>query len=232
MFVVVVLTFLCSFDGSEQSKLLGHTYKGPFPAVAITHRKDRYVLPSLEAMELSAPVLKKFVDSFLAGKLHRPRSQPIPSAEDNEGKRVKRIVADNFEDVIFNPIRDVAVIFYQSGCSYCQDLMPVFAGAAKRLPYVETLVFGEFDQTFNDVPEFTEVRMYPTIALFSLNSKEKPLMYTGNKTVEDLVKFIHDNVGAKFDIDEDYGEVDDDDDDDANNNSNNGENGEDRKEEL
>lgn len=205
--------FHCSFDGSDQSKLLGHTYKGPYPAVVITHGQEKYVLPSLTALKLSPVVMDQFVSSYLDGSLPKQRSQPIPRKEENEGKPVKRIVNYNFEDVIFNPSKDVVVLFYQSDCDYCQDVRPLFEETSRRLPYVESLVFAEFDQTFNDVPEFTEIRMYPSIALFSLDSKDKPLLYTGNETSDDLIKFLQENVGIKFEYDEFYGDTDDDDED-------------------
>ena len=176
----------------------------------ITHGQERYVLPSLTALKLSPTVLDEFLSSYFDGSLPKQRSQPIPSKEENEGKSVKKIVNYNFEDVIFNPSKDVVVLFYQSNCDYCPDARPLFEETSKRLPYVESLVFAEFDQTFNDVPEFAEIRMYPTIALFPLDSKDKPTIYTGGETSDELIKFLQDNVGIKFEYDEFYGDTDDD----------------------
>lgn len=203
--------FFLSFNENDQSKLLGYTYRGPYPAAVITQGRDRYVLPPLTALKFSYNTLKDFVDSFLEGRIHRQRSQPIPDTSENEGKLIKRLVGYNFEDVIFNPAKDVVVLFYQSDCSYCPDIRPFFEEVAKRLQYVDSLVFAEFDQAFNDVPDYAEIRMYPSVALFPLNSKDKPTIYMGDKDPDELVKFLHSNVGIKFEYDEYYGDVDDED---------------------
>ena len=57
--------------------------------------------------------------------------------------------------------------------------------------YSKKVIVAKVDATANDVPE--EIGGFPTIKMFPAGAKEKPIEYSGSRTVNDLVKFIKEN---------------------------------------
>ena len=63
--------------------------------------------------------------------------------------------------------------------------------------YANTAVtIAKVDATANDVPD--EIQGFPTIKLFPAGAKDSPIEYQGDRTVEDLAKFIEEN--GKFKV--------------------------------
>ena len=57
--------------------------------------------------------------------------------------------------------------------------------------YSKKVIVAKVDATANDVPE--EIGGFPTIKMFPAGAKEKPIEYSGSRTVNDLVTFIKEN---------------------------------------
>lgn len=53
------------------------------------------------------------------------------------------------------------------------------------------MVVAKIDATLNDVPD--EIAGFPTIKLYPAGAKDKPVEYSGSRTLEDLAAFIRDN---------------------------------------
>ena len=63
--------------------------------------------------------------------------------------------------------------------------------------YANTAVtIAKVDATANDVPD--EIQGFPTIKLFPAGGKSAPIEYQGDRTIEDLAKFIEEN--GKFKV--------------------------------
>jgi len=63
--------------------------------------------------------------------------------------------------------------------------------------YANTAVtIAKVDATANDVPD--EIQGFPTIKLFAAGAKDSPIEYQGDRTIEDLAKFIEEN--GKFKV--------------------------------
>lgn len=56
---------------------------------------------------------------------------------------------------------------------------------------------AKIDATANDVPD--AIQGFPTIKLFPAGSKDKPIEYTGARTVEDIAAFIKKNGKHQID---------------------------------
>src|SRR5438270_11056405 len=69
-----------------------------------------------------------------------------------------------------------------------EDLAQLYAANPS---YAEKVTIAKVDATANDVPD--EIQGFPTIKLFPAGSKDKPVDYSGSRTVEDLAKFIKEN---------------------------------------
>jgi protein disulfide-isomerase A1 len=63
--------------------------------------------------------------------------------------------------------------------------------------YASKVIIAKVDATANDVPD--EIQGFPTIKLFPAGAKDKPVDYSGSRTVEDLANFIKENGKYKVD---------------------------------
>ncbi len=63
--------------------------------------------------------------------------------------------------------------------------------------YSERVTIAKVDATANDVPD--EVQGFPTIKLFPAGKKLEPVVYSGSRTIDDLVEFIKENGKHKVD---------------------------------
>lgn len=59
------------------------------------------------------------------------------------------------------------------------------------------MTIAKVDATANDIPD--EIQGFPTIKLFPAGAKDKPVEYTGSRTIEDLANFVRDNGKYKVD---------------------------------
>ena len=60
------------------------------------------------------------------------------------------------------------------------------------------VTIAKVDATANDVPD--EVQGFPTIKLYPAGAKSAPVEYTGDRTIEDLAKFVKENGKYKVDV--------------------------------
>jgi len=64
-------------------------------------------------------------------------------------------------------------------------------------PTSSQVTIAKVDATANDVPD--EIQGFPTIKLFPAGGKEKPIIYSGSRTIEDLAEFVKENGKYKVD---------------------------------
>jgi protein disulfide-isomerase A1 len=137
--------------------------------------------------ELSAEVLKQFVQDFLDGKLKQHLlSQDVP--EDWNAEPVKVLVADNFDSVALDTTKDVLVEFYAPWCGHCKQLVPIYEKVAEHFKENEDIVIAKMDSTANEL-ETIKITSFPTIKLFKKESNEI-VEYNGPRTFEGITKFI------------------------------------------
>lgn len=151
-------------------------------------RTDRYTLRQED--EFSIEDLKDFLDDYKAGKLTRVRrSQPKPRKNDGP---VKVVVGDTFQDIVFDPKKDVLVEFYAPWCGHCKQLEPKYKKLGKKYKSNEKLVIAKFDATNNDAPPEFEFSGFPTIFFVPAGAEEggKPTVYEGARELKDMVEFL------------------------------------------
>jgi protein disulfide-isomerase A1 len=89
-----------------------------FPAFAIQETVKNQKFPFDQSNKIDAKTVGKFLDDFVAGKVHPSvKSEPIP--EKQEGP-VQVIVAHNYEDIVMEEDKDVLVEFYAPWCGHCK----------------------------------------------------------------------------------------------------------------
>ncbi|XP_027331944.1 protein disulfide-isomerase-like isoform X1 [Abrus precatorius] len=117
------------------------------------------------------------------------KSEPIPEVNNEP---VKVVVADNFQDVVFNSGKNVLLEFYAPWCGHCKKLAPILEEVAVSYQSNPDVVIAKLDATVNDIPsEPFDVRGYPTLYFRSASGKIS--QYDGNRTKEDIIDFIEKN---------------------------------------
>ncbi|KAL1880803.1 hypothetical protein VTK73DRAFT_4973 [Phialemonium thermophilum] len=174
---------------------------GKFPAFAIQETVKNQKFPFDQSKEITHDSIKTFVDDFVAGKIEPSvKSEPIP--ETQEGP-VTVVVAKSYNDIVLDDNKDVLLEFYAPWCGHCKALAPKYEELASlyaKSEFKDKVVIAKVDATANDVPD--EIQGFPTIKLFPAGAKDKPVTYSGSRTVEDLIKFISENGKYKAAISE------------------------------
>jgi len=178
---------------SERLGLTGQTV----PALAIEDMKSGTHYAFDETKSVAQDSVTAWINEFLAGTLAPTiKSEEIPA--DNSGP-VKVIVGKTFDQIVNDPTKDVLVEFYAPWCGHCKALVPVFEEVGLAVAHVSSVVIAKIDATANDVTPTLGIRGFPTIKLFRANDKANPLDYEGDRSKEDFLSFLQDNVHLKYD---------------------------------
>ena len=176
----------------EQLNIMGGD-KSVIPGFAIMDLEKRanYPLKGEATKEAIVQLTQSVVDGT-APKFFK--TQEIPETNDEP---VKVVVGKSYDDIVVNNDNDVLLEFYAPWCGHCKSLEPKYTQLAEELKDVSGLTIAKVDATENDTP--INIEGFPTIYFFPKGKKDSPIVYEGDRTVEDLKTFLQKNaVGAKF----------------------------------
>lgn len=156
------------------------------PGIVIQDAKNNYVLQSVTKESLAAHC-KGVLDGTLKPHL---KSQEIP--ESNDGP-VKIIVGKTFEEIAYEPTKDVFVEFYAPWCGHCKNLEPTYDALGKRFAAADHIVIAKMDATENDSP--ADVSGFPTLIYYPGDNKEG-ILYVGDRSEDQMAEFIEANAVA------------------------------------
>jgi protein disulfide isomerase family A protein 3 len=145
--------------------------------------------------EFNVQNLEAFATDFLDGKL-KPhiKSEPLP---DNEGKAVKVVVGQNFNDIVLDPTKDVLLEMYAPWCGHCKKLEPIYTELGESVKNVDNLVIAKMDATANDSPHPQyQAKGFPTILFAPADNKENPIKYSGEREVKAFKDFLKQKANA------------------------------------
>ena len=147
--------------------------------------------------ECNAKNIEQFLQDWIDGKIKPPiKSEEIPTKQDGP---VYKLVNKSFQKEVLDNDLNVFVKFYSPNCPHCVKLKPTFEELADKLKNNKYLRIAEYNLKDNDFDWF-QIRSYPTLILFKAGEKNQTKLYTGNRTVEDMMSFVLANSGNSEEI--------------------------------
>ena len=137
----------------------------------------------------------QFVEDWENNKL-KPHLKSAEEPKENKGD-VLVVVGKTYEKEVINNDKDVMLLFYAPWCGHCKALHPKYEEVAKKLKEKNPkLIMAKIDATENEV-ENISISGFPTVKFYPGNKKNKmPLDYNGDRTVDDIIKFIKTNAAT------------------------------------
>jgi len=140
--------------------------------------------------------VEEFLIKFLKGELQQHhKSEAVPVEQDDNAYQ---LVGSTFKDFVMNPYKHVVVEFYAPWCGHCKKFGPIYEEIAEIFknegPYV---VLAKMDATENEV-EGEIIASFPTIKLYKIEQKSKPIIYEGNREKLDLIQWIRENTDPTY----------------------------------
>ena len=105
------------------------------------------------------------------------------------------VVGITYQKEVIDNDKDVMIVFYAYWCIHCNDFIPTYKELAKKLKQNNPkILFARIDGSKNEV-ESVDYSKFPTIFFYPGNKKDqKPLKYDGDRTVDDMIKFIKEHA--------------------------------------
>jgi len=168
------------------------------PSIAIEKPADGTHFVFDETAEITTDAVRTWINKFLAGEVAPTvKSEPVPESNDAP---VKIVVGSTFDQIVKDATKDVLVEFYAPWCGHCKKLAPIYDQLGAWLSGVPDVVIAKIDSTANDVDPRLGIKGFPTLKLFKAGSKDKPVEYTGDRSLRDLAKFLKDNASTQFSL--------------------------------
>ncbi|XP_059904138.1 protein disulfide-isomerase isoform X1 [Gadus macrocephalus] len=158
------------------------------PAIRLITLEDEMTKFKPDSELINAESITAFCTRFTEGKL-RPHlmSQDIP--EDWNKTPVSVLVGKNFEEVVFDPTKNVFVEFYAPWCGHCKQLAPIWDQLGEKYPEGSDTIIAKMDSTANEI-ESVKVHSFPTLKYFPAGDERKVIDYNGERTMEGFTKFL------------------------------------------
>lgn len=140
--------------------------------------------------------LKNCVEDFKNNKLTPYFKSEQAPAENNDA--VKVVVGDTFQKIVLDSDVHVLVEAYAPWCGHCKKLAPIYEELAKKIAILKDILIVKMDASANEHPSI-EVKGFPTIKFFKKGSKDTPIDFEGERTLEGFLSFLTTQTGMKLD---------------------------------
>uniref|UniRef100_A0A8C5D3A0 protein disulfide-isomerase n=1 Tax=Gouania willdenowi TaxID=441366 RepID=A0A8C5D3A0_GOUWI len=162
--------------------------KDECPAIRLITLEEDMTKYRPDSNAITAEGITAFCNQFLDGKL-KPHlmSQDIP--EDWDKNPVKVLVGKNFEEVAFDPKKNVFVEFYAPWCGHCKQLTPIWEQLAEKYKDSDDTIVAKMDSTANEI-DSVKVHSFPTLKFFPAGDERKVIDYNGERTIEGFTRFL------------------------------------------
>ncbi|CAG8553453.1 4442_t:CDS:2 [Paraglomus brasilianum] len=175
--------------------------KQTWPAFGISEPENGNKFPYDQSKEITTDGLNEFCTAYINGEI-KPniKSQPIPETNDDP---VYVLVADNFEETVYDTTKDVLVEFYAPWCGHCKKLAPTYDKVGEAYaPFKDKIVIAKMDATENDLPPRVPFKVggFPTIKLFKAGEDKEIVDFLGNRSYEGFIEFLDQHAVNKVTI--------------------------------
>ena len=156
--------------------------------------------------EINEKNILKFIEDWENNKL-KPHLKSAEEPKENKDD-VFVVVGKTYEKEVINNDKDVMLLFYAPWCGHCKALHPKYEKKKKKLKEKNPkLLLAKIDATENEV-ENINISGFPTVKFYPGNKKNKaPIDYNGDRSVNDMIKFIKTNAATPIIYDEDAKET-------------------------
>ncbi|XP_045474025.1 probable protein disulfide-isomerase ER-60 [Harmonia axyridis] len=171
-------------DFNDELRELGVDYSSDKPIVVVVlETNEKYILSDNFSVDTFDVFLRNIERKTLNPYL---KSQKPPEKNDSY---VVTAVGSTFYDIVMRSPNDTMVKIHAEWCGHCKKVQPTYKKLAK-LMRDEAITFVEIDGTENDVPVAYTPTGYPTIYWSTKNYRMNPILYKGDRTIEDFIRFI------------------------------------------
>ena len=191
--LIVVLTDIKEGIAARLAEFIG-IKENELPTVRIADTRGDIKKYNMEG-EINEKNILKFVEDWENNKL-QPQLKTADEPKENNGD-VYVVVGKTFKKEVIDNDKDVMLLFYAPWCSHCKALQPKYEEVAKKLKEKNPkLRLAKIDGTQNEV-ESVILSGFPTVKFYPGNKKDQtPLDYNGDRSVEDIIKFIKNNAAT------------------------------------
>jgi len=161
--------------------------KDNVPAIRLVVLDDDFSKYKPQEESFTESAISQFVNDFKSGKLKRHLMSETEPA-DWDSTSVKVLVSSTFWNRIAG--KNAFVEFYAPWCGHCKQLAPIWDQLGDKFKDSADIVIAKVDATVNEI-EGVKVSSFPTLKYFANGStKETVINYSGERTLEELVRFV------------------------------------------
>ena len=170
------------------------------PTIRIIDTTGKYLRKYKMEEDINENNILKFVNKWENRKMKSYVKSGVIPKENNEDVLI--IVGNTFEKEVLNNKKDVMVLLYSPLCYHCKALLPKYEEVAKKLKDKnKNLLLTKINAIENEIESIDDYG-FPKIKFYPGNKKDKqPIDYNGEKSVEDIIKFIKNNADNPIIID-------------------------------
>ena len=175
---------------------LGDKYNTTWPVLRIIERlnDEKIRKYAFTGKKITEEAVLQFYSDWKAGLL-KPyyKSEDVP--KENPGI-VKTVVGKNFEEVVFDKMKDVVVFFHSVWCLECGEILLEYEKLAEKYSHISDLKFVKIDSFNNEgfhVPDATEGE--PLMTIWRADDKDKRIDYAESYVLSEMDQFLVKELG-------------------------------------
>jgi protein disulfide-isomerase A1 len=160
-----------------------------------------YVLKETKLMvddqKIKQEAITKFIDNYLGGKVSPYiRSEEVPDEDFDRNVRV--VVGENFQNAIMDAKTNVVLLVYSTiypgSATQDANIHETLSKVGEVFKDSEDVLIAKVEGTLNEIYPHYKSHTYPKIYFLPVEKKHEPVVFEGAVTVDELVKFVRDEV--------------------------------------